>query len=63
MLQCQIKQEGFIRNKIIRVNKSTGNRMLSQANLFLASALTQPIITCSKLTIEALEQDVKYVQS
>ena len=24
---------------------------------------TQPTITCSKLTIEALEQDVKYVQS
>ena len=25
--------------------------------------LTQPAITCSKLTIEALEQGVKYVQS
>ena len=24
---------------------------------------TQPAITCSKLTIETLEQDVKYVQS
>ena len=24
---------------------------------------TQPVITCSKLTIETLEQDVKYVQS
>ena len=25
--------------------------------------ITQPAITCSKLTIETLEQDVKYVQS
>ena len=25
--------------------------------------LTQPAITCSKLTIETLEQGVKYVQS
>ena len=24
---------------------------------------TQPAITCSKLTVETLEQDVKYVQS
>ena len=24
---------------------------------------TQPAITCSKLTIETLEQEVKYVQS
>ena len=24
---------------------------------------TQPVITCSKLTIETLEQGVKYVQS
>ena len=25
--------------------------------------ISQPVITCSKLTIETLEQDVKYVQS
>ena len=25
-------------------------------------AFTQPAITCSKLTMETLEQDVKYVQ-
>ena len=25
--------------------------------------ISQPAITCSKLTIETLEQDVKYVQS
>ena len=31
---------------------------------FIASLLpTQPAITCSKLTIKALEQGVKYVQS
>ena len=28
-----------------------------------AEKLTQPAITCSKLTIETLEQGVKYVQS
>ena len=28
-----------------------------------ASALTQPAITCSKLTIETLEQGVKCIQS
>ena len=27
------------------------------------SHITQPAITCSKLTIETLEQGVKYVQS
>ena len=27
------------------------------------NVLIQPIITCSKLTIETVEQDVKYVQS
>ena len=27
------------------------------------SAITQPAFTCSKLTIEILEQGVKYVQS
>ena len=30
---------------------------------FLSKDSTQPAITCSKLTIETLEQDVKYVQS
>ena len=29
----------------------------------VSKVLTQPTFTCSKLTIEALEQDVKYVQS
>ena len=27
------------------------------------NGLIQPVITCSKLTIETVEQDVKYVQS
>ena len=30
---------------------------------YLYLGLTQPAITCSKLTIETLEQGVKYVQS
>ena len=29
----------------------------------ISMTLTQPAITCSKLTIETLEQGVKYVQS
>ena len=29
----------------------------------LKTEITQPAITCSKLTIETLEQDRKYVQS
>ena len=29
----------------------------------MTDELTQPEITCSKLTIETLEQGVKYVQS
>ena len=29
----------------------------------LSQHFTQPAITCSKLTLETLEQDVKYVQS
>ena len=32
-------------------------------NEFILYALTQSAITCSKLTIETLEQEVKYVQS
>ena len=31
--------------------------------LFLLELASQPTITCSKLTIETLEQGVKYVQS
>ena len=37
-------------------------RFLSQFKKKL-KILTQPAITCSKLTIETLEQGVKYVQS
>ena len=36
------------------------NVQLVQGNF---ATLTQPAITCSKLTIETLEQGVKYVQS
>ena len=32
-------------------------------NEFILYALNQSAITCSKLTIETLEQEVKYVQS
>ena len=36
---------------------------ISCHNLHRNRSLSQPAITCSKLTIETLEQDVKYVQS
>ena len=36
-------------------------KLLSLLNTFLEN--TQPAFTCSKLTIEILEQGVKYVQS
>ena len=39
-------------------------RSISHVNLFVEiTKATQPVITCSKLTIEMLEQGVKYVQS
>ena len=40
-----------------------------ESNLFckelilISATITQPVITCSNLTIETLEQGVKYVQS
>ena len=41
--------------------------LTSRATLLLLtsnkSGITQPAVTCSKLTIETLEQGVKYVQS
>ena len=36
---------------------------ISGENAHLVTLLSQPTITCSKLTIETLEQGVKYVQS
>ena len=36
---------------------------LSDKRAFVSTIITQPAITCSKLTIETLEQGVKYVQS
>ena len=36
---------------------------LQSSELKIWSNLSQPVITCSKLTIETLEQGVKYVQS
>ena len=31
--------------------------------MFISKEITQPAVTCSKLTIETLEQGVRYVQS
>ena len=39
------------------------NWFVADYQTFCWQLFTQPAITCSKLTIETLEQDVKYVQS
>ena len=44
-----------------KLKKSTELRINEIKQLFIN--ITQPAITCSKLTIETLEQGVKYVQS
>ena len=42
---------------------NTGNMRQIQTLIKFLLAIPQPEITCSKLTIETLEQGVKYVQS
>ena len=43
---------------------STGDAVVSSLSFVLARLVyTQPAFACSKLTIETLEQSVKYVQS
>ena len=39
------------------------NNLILAGKVPLSMLYTQPVITCSKLTIETLEQGVKYVQS
>ena len=51
---------------VVKVNMK--DTRLTAVDMFLVSILatmtkTQPVIKCSKLTIETLEQGVKYVQS
>ena len=41
----------------------SGRVKFSSNNCEQILVMTQPAFTCSKLTIETLEQDVKYVQS
>ena len=68
---------GFLKNVSITVINRTDGKdskmredytffFLQQKNLFSRVSIfltSQPAITCSKLTIETLEQGVKYVQS
>ena len=60
------------RHKLLQRQKTQRNwdsfylrlvRRLNTTTSKLRYKLTQPAITCSKLTIETLEQGVKYVQS
>ena len=53
----------FLKTKII-VSSGLGALIENHLQIiFLVKVNTQPAITCSKLTIETLEQSVKYVQS
>ena len=45
------------------LSKITGKDHMTANDVKTDSASTQPAFTCSKLTIETLEQGVKYVQS
>ena len=47
----------------VNVGRSMFLRTLSIFILMGAKVTTQPVFTCSKLTVETLEQGVKYVQS
>ena len=38
-------------------------KTIKNSHLYKILIITQPAITCSKLTIETLEQGMKYVQS
>ena len=49
-----------VREMLRIFSKNTISNMHCQ---YIMGELTQPAITCSKLTIETLEQGVKYVQS
>ena len=44
-------------------NMNLRKQILIRLRLLLALSRSQPAFTCSKLTIETLEQGVKYVQS
>ena len=37
--------------------------LIEEKKILVQGTITQSVFTCSKLTIEALEQGVKYVQS
>ena len=43
--------------------KSSDELSVENTDMEILIALTQPVFTCLKLTIETLEQGVKYVQS
>ena len=53
----------YFSEHICRQLKNHQHRLRSKTGISLENILTQPAIACSKLTIETLEQGVKYVQS
>ena len=66
MLQkyCQVFVFYYVFYQVLQVfYKNISNFPLIAVNCNISCNSTQPAITCSKLTIETLEQGVKYVQS
>ena len=49
--------------KLIQVKVESVKQFVIVTWIYLGVVSTQPAITCSKLTIEILEQGLKYVQS
>ena len=63
---CEIFTKNFLqRTATVTASKNQHNMPAKSSGDFVICipAITQPAITCSKLTIETLEQGVKYVQS
>ena len=48
---------------LIKCNLEAKRFAIHHTFFFLNKVISQPAITCSKLTIETIEQGVKYVQS
>ena len=64
---CSLKKRKLTHSRVcwviaaLRKNKTNRGIFRTQSNIY--DKLTQPAIASSKLTIEALEQGMKYVQS
>ena len=53
----------ILNTPLVGICPSVASHAVSKTTPNLHRCISQPVITCSKLTIETLEQSVKYVQS